>query len=336
VYKRFYGLKKSPFEISPDPFFFYPTPGHKEVLNTLYYGVQRHKGFSVLTGQAGTGKTLLVRCLADLLAGEDVAVAYVFNPQLSAVDFVDYILTDLRLPLPSGSKSHKLFALSDYLVGRHARGSTTVLIVDEAHLLSRELLEEIRLLTNLETPQQKLLQIILSGQPELDQIIDSPDMPQLKQRIALRCRLQRLEGAEVEAYILRRLQLASFNLHPRIIFSKPAVAAIERYSQGIPRLVNTICENALVSGYADQLPIVNARIVQEVASQFGFCAAGNAASDVAGDTASDPAEDAVSDAAGNYQPGEAEPEEVFSEQTVAQASSAAQVVNPPREGANYE
>jgi general secretion pathway protein A len=301
VHNGFYGLRKDPFDISPDPSFFYPTLQHKKVFTSLYHGVKRHKGFSVLTGHAGTGKTLLVRWLAGLLNGLDVAVAYVFNPQLSAQDFVDYILADLGVSVPSGGKGAKLFALSDYLVRQHDRGSTTVLIVDEAHLLSRELIEEIRLLTNLETPRQKLLQIILSGQPELDQIIDSPDMPQLKQRIAVRCRLQRMQGAEVEAYILRRLELAFETSEPRVIFSKPAIAAIERYSHGIPRLMNTICENALVIGYANQLPIVNASVVEQVASQFGFSAA----------------EGAAFSAQGAYHPGKVDPPEVFSAQTVA-------------------
>jgi general secretion pathway protein A len=296
VYKRFYGLRKDPFEISPDPCFFYPTPQHNEALASLYYGVQRRKGFSVLTGQAGTGKTLLLRFLAEVFTRAGIAVAYVFNPLLSPVDFVDYILTDLRVPAASNTKSNMLFALNDYLSGRHGRGGSTVLIVDEAHLLSRELIEEIRLLTNLETQRQKLLQIILSGQPELDRIIDSPEMPQLKQRIALRCRIQRLKGAQVEAYVLRRLKLASCNSQPRTIFSKPAIAAIEQYSQGIPRLVNTICENALLSGYASQLPIVNAKIVEEVASQFGFAAAEG---------------DADLSAASTYYSAEAQPEGSF-------------------------
>jgi len=296
VHNEFYGLKKDAFEISPDPSFFCPTIQHKQVFAKLYSGVQRHKGFAVLTGHAGTGKTLLVRWLAGLLESRDIAVAYVFNPQLSPADFVDYILADLRLSPTALSKSRGLFALNDYLIAQHERGSTTVLIVDEAHLLSRELIEEIRLLTNLETPRQKLLQIILSGQPELDQIIDAPDMPQLKQRIALRCRLKGLNATEVEAYILRRLELASLNPGPRIIFSKPAVTAIERYSQGIPRLVNTICENALVLGCASRLSTISASIVDEVASQFGFRCA---------EDTSIPAEDAI-------------PAEVFAEHSGAQ------------------
>ena len=312
MYKRFYGLNKNPFELSPDPYFFYATPRHKEALGSLHYGVQRHKGFSVMTGQAGTGKTLIIRCLAEFLKRANVSFAYFFNPQLTAADFVEYILSDLGLPVPPGGKSAKLFALNDYLVDRHLRGSTTVLIVDEAHLLSRELLEEIRLLTNLETPREKLLQIILSGQPELDAIIDSPDMPQLKQRIALRCRLRRLQGAEVETYILRRIERASLAPRKRNIFSIQAIAAIEKYSQGIPRLMNTICENALVAGYALQLPVVNASIVEEVASQFGFCAAA----------------DAPLDADANRPPAKAQPREVFSGVSVTQALTVARRSSP--------
>jgi general secretion pathway protein A len=318
VHNAFYGLKKDAFEISPDPSFFYPTAQHKQVFTSLYYGVKRHKGFSVLTGQAGTGKTLLVRWLAGVLEGLGFGVAYVFNPQLSAADFVDYVLTDLRVSVPTGRKSSSLFALSDYLIGQHERGSTTVLIVDEAHLISRELVEEIRLLTNLETPHQKLLQIILSGQPELDQIIDSPDLPQLKQRIALRCRLERLKAAEIEAYVLRRLEVASADSQPRIVFSKAAFAAIERYSQGIPRLVNTLCENALAIGCASQIPIVNAKIVEEVANHFGFRAA----------------EDSPSGSEGNYHSGQIESADAFSAQTGPQVMSAgrrtpARVMNMP-------
>ena len=277
MYTEFYGLKQKAFEIRPDPRFFYPTLQHKQGFAKLYAAVKQHKGFSVLTGKAGTGKTLVVRWLARILESMDVGVAYVFNPQLSGNDFIDYILTDLRLPAPAGSKSTALFTLMDYLVRQHERGSTTVLIIDEAHLLSRELIEEIRLLTNMESPRRKLLQIILSGQPELDEIIDSPHMPQLKQRIALRCRLQGLQGSEIEAYIRQRLQTASLDpQNPQRrpdIFSRPAIAAIERYSQGIPRLVNTICENSLAIGHVSRLSVINASIVEEVARQFGFRAA---------------------------------------------------------------
>lgn len=297
MHNEFYGLKRNAFEISPDPSFFCPTVQHKQAFAKLYSAVRRHKGFAVLTGHAGTGKTLLVRWLGGLLESTGVGVAYIFNPQLSAADFLDFILADLRLSATTVSKGRGLFALNDYLVAQHERGSTTVLIVDEAHLLSRELVEEIRLLTNLETPRQKLLQIILAGQPELDQIIDAPDMPQLKQRVALRCRLQRLQGPEVEAYIQRRLEVAALNPKACSIFSKSAMAAIARYSQGIPRLISTICENALAVGCARGLPVVSASIVEEVASQFAFAAA-----------------EMMPDSSGGFHAGEAISDESFSEQ----------------------
>jgi general secretion pathway protein A len=270
MYKQFYGLRRNPFEISPDPSFFCSTPGHYEALAALYYGVQRRKGFIVLTGEVGTGKTLLLRCMAELLKRAQVDMAYVFNPRLSEMEFLRYLMTDLRLPACGQDKSAMLFQLNDYLLARHARGTTTAVIIDEAHLLSWELLEEVRLLTNMETPRQKLLQIILVGQPELDHRIDSPDLRQLNQRIGLRRKLMALTEVEMQQYLLRRLELASVKTPPRMIFSKLAVAAVHRYSRGIPRLANTICENALVSGYAHQLPIITARIVEEVAAEFGF------------------------------------------------------------------
>jgi general secretion pathway protein A len=270
MYKQFYGLKRNPFEISPDPSFFCSTPGHYEALAALYYGVQRRKGFIVLTGEVGTGKTLLLRCMAELLKRAQVDMAYVFNPRLSEMEFLRYLMIDLRLPVNGNDKSSMLFQLNDYLLARHAQGTTTAVIIDEAHLLSWPLLEEVRLLTNMETPRQKLLQIILVGQPELDQRIDSPDLRQLNQRIGLRRKLAPLSGEEMQQYILRRLELASVKTPARMIFSKLAVAAIQRYSRGIPRLANTICENALVSGYAHQLPIITARVVEEVAAEFSF------------------------------------------------------------------
>jgi general secretion pathway protein A len=278
MYKSFYGLKRNPFEITPDPFFFYPTPRHNEALARLYYGVKRRKGFIVLTGEVGTGKTLLVRCLLELLNRSNIPLAYIFNPRLSVIEFLQYVMTDLHLRTEATNKSGIVLRLNDHLLATHHRGSTTVLVVDEAHLLSWELMEEIRLLTNLETTQHKLLQIILVGQPELDRKLDSPDMRQLKQRIGLRYHLAPLTGAEIRGYIHRRLELAAANSHARTIFSEPAMAAIEKHSRGIPRLVNTICENALVSGYAHQASIVTAQILHEIGAEFGFDQTGPRAS----------------------------------------------------------
>ena len=185
MYKQFFGLNRNPFEISPDPFFYHPTPRHNEALANLHYGVGRRKGFIVITGEVGTGKTLLVRCLLAELRKGNIAFGYVFNPLLSTMEFFQYIMADLGLPYAGRSKTEILLDLNRFLIQRHARGLITALVVDEAQALQPDLLEEIRLLTNLETSQQKLLQIVLLGQPELEVLLDSPELRQLKQRIAL-------------------------------------------------------------------------------------------------------------------------------------------------------
>jgi general secretion pathway protein A len=181
MYKNFYRLTRNPFEISPDPFFFCATPRHNEALAILSYGVLRRKGFVVVTGEVGTGKTLLIRCLLDALTRNQVAFAFVYNPVLSVSDFLSHVLADLGLPSSARPKSEMLSRLNNYLIERSRRGGITALVIDEAQLLSWELLEEIRLLTNLETSQHKLLQIVLVGQPELDRKLDSQELRQLKQ-----------------------------------------------------------------------------------------------------------------------------------------------------------
>jgi len=190
MYKAFYSLKRNPFEITPDPSFLFPTKRHNEALAALYYGVRRRKGFVVLTGEVGTGKTLLLRCLLQLFKqSNDVAYAYVFNGLLSPTEFLQYITADLGLPAASQNKSELLLQLANYLIARSQKKLTTVLVVDEAHHLSADILEEIRLLTNLETTHEKLLQILLVGQPELNDKLDSVELRQLKQRVALRSQL---------------------------------------------------------------------------------------------------------------------------------------------------
>ena len=189
MYKTFYNLRLNPFEITPDPSFLFSTARHNEALASLYYGVRARKGFVVLTGEVGTGKTMLVRCVLELLRRTGVAFAYVFNPSLSALEFIRYIAGDFGLPVAGKAKDELVLSLSAFLVDRHQRKLSTLLVVDEAHHLSPELLEEVRLLTNLETTQQKLLQIVLAGQPELDEMLDSFELRQIKQRIALRCHL---------------------------------------------------------------------------------------------------------------------------------------------------
>ena len=268
MYKSFYKLRLNPFEITPDPSFLFSTSRHNEALASLYYGVRARKGFVVLTGEVGTGKTMLIRCVLELLRRTGVAFAYVFNPSLSALEFIRYIAGDFGLPVAGKAKDELILSLSSFLVERHQRKLSTLLVVDEAHHLAPELLEEVRLLTNLETTQQKLLQIVLAGQPELDQILDSHELRQIKQRIALRCHLEPLNLDDTRGYIQRRLQIAGSpagSPSEAAIFSEQAIAAIFRYSNGFPRLINTICENALLSGYARKAAVIPADIIEEVA-----------------------------------------------------------------------
>jgi general secretion pathway protein A len=268
MYRQFYGLKRKPFEVSPDPSFYYPTQRHNEGLATLIYGVQEKKGFVVVSGEVGTGKTLLVRCLLDALSQHRIAFAFVFNPVLSVLDFLTLLLHDLGVPAKSESKIELLSLLNHHLLSRSRRGEATALIVDEAQLLSCELLEEIRLLTNLETSLFKLLQIVLVGQPELDVKLDSPQLRQLKQRVAMRYRLTPLDLPDVRGYIVRRLELAGANSRAAAIYPEESICAIHRYSRGVPRLINTICENCLICGYSRQAKQITPNIVEEVAADL--------------------------------------------------------------------
>lgn len=269
MYKAYFGLTRNPFDLVPDPTCFVSTRRHNEALASLYYGVRWHKGFIVVTGEVGTGKTLLLRCLLRLLrASKDVAYAYMFNSRLAPTEFLQYIVSDFGLPSAGKNKSELLLQLGQFLIARGAKKLTTVLIIDEAHHLSDEILEEVRLLSNLETTDEKLLQIVLVGQPELDDKLDSVDLRQLKQRIALRAHLGSLDAEETREYIERRLQIAGADPQRAAIFSADAITAIFRHSRGLPRLINSICENALVAAYARQLPVVPAGIVDDVAKEF--------------------------------------------------------------------
>ena len=267
MYKQFFGLTKNPFEISPDPFFYHATPRHNEALANLHYGVGRRKGFIVITGEVGTGKTLLVRCLLAELRKNNIAFGYVFNPLLSTTEFFQYIMADLGLQYSGRSKTEMLLDLNRFLIQRHARGLITALVVDEAQALRPELLEEIRLLTNLETSQQKLLQIVLMGQPELEGVLDSPSLRQLKQRVSLRCQLLPLDEAQTHSYVLSRLERAGAKPEPPI-FEPEALTRVFEYSRGIPRIINNLCENSMVNAFARQQYNVTGDMITEVAADF--------------------------------------------------------------------
>jgi general secretion pathway protein A len=269
MYKTFFNLTRNPFELTPDPDFLFPTKRHNEALAALYYGVRRHKGFVVLTGEVGTGKTLLLRCLLQSFKqGKDVAYAYLFNSRLSATEFLQYVVSDFGLSASGKNKSELLLELCDYVVSRGLKKLTTVLIVDEAHHLSADILEEVRLLTNLETTTEKLLQIVLVGQPELDEKLDSVRLRQLKQRIALRAQLEPLNADETNEYVERRLHVAGANSSATLLFPAETIAAVYRHSRGTPRLINTICENALLTAYAKQMRSVTPEIVDGVVEDF--------------------------------------------------------------------
>src|SRR5579864_5902525 len=268
MYQSFYNLNRDPFEITPDPSFLFPTKRHNEALASLYYGVRQHKGFVVLTGEVGTGKTLLLRCLLQLLKkNNDVAYAYVFNGLLSPLEFLQYAAADFGIAASNKNKSELLFNLFHYLIERNRRDLTTVLVVDEAHLLSNGVLEEIRLLTNLETPQAKLLQILLVGQPELDHKLDSIELRQLKQRISLRSHLNPLSLDETAGYIYRRLQIAGHPT-PAELLPMETIVEVHQQSRGYPRLINTLCENALISGYGSQAQSITPEMIAEIAADF--------------------------------------------------------------------
>jgi general secretion pathway protein A len=267
MYRKFFGLKDSPFNFSPDPRYLYLTKATEEARSSLMYGIQSRKGFLLLTGEVGTGKTTLLNYLLDWLRKWDVATSFVFNSQLQNVtQLFDFVMADLGIPCESFTKSQVLLKLNQWLLERYRAGKTTVLIVDEAQNLSDLLLEEIRLLTNLETSSEKLLQIILCGQPELEQKLMQPQLRQLRQRIVFRSRTVPLTHEETYGYIAERLRIAGGNGSP--VFSPEAIDVIDRYAKGIPRVVNLLCEHALINSFAEGIKPIPANIVEDVAKEF--------------------------------------------------------------------
>ena len=266
MYKEFFGLRANPFNVNPDPRYLFLTRHTEEALACLTYGIQSRKGFVLLTGEVGTGKTTLINKLLEWLRLQQVATAFIFNSRLNAPQFLDYMMTDFGIPCDSKAKSQILLKLYNWLLDRYRAGETAVLIVDEAQNLSDEVLEEIRMLTNLETFTEKLLQIVLVGQPELEQRLKQPQLRQLRQRLTLRARTHSLTLEETQAYVGQRLRIAGAN--GQHIFDPEALLAIHRYANGIPRVVNLLCEHCLVSAFVDQQKLVTASVVEGVARDF--------------------------------------------------------------------
>jgi type II secretory pathway predicted ATPase ExeA len=265
MYRSFFGLRDLPFGASPDPRFLYMMPQIREALACLQYGIATRKGFVVMTGEVGTGKTTLLRTVLGSFAKDRVSTAFVFNPRLEVLDFLEFVLTDFGIPPVSRTKSGMLMQLNRWLIERFSNHGLCAIVVDEAQNLSWELLEEIRLLTNLETSSEKLVQIVLSGQPELEEKLRDPCVRQLRQRVALWCKTQALTGEETQAYIAERLRIAGAT-HP--VLSPEAVQLVHRYSKGIPRLINLICEHSMISAYVEQVKPIPARIVQSVSVEL--------------------------------------------------------------------
>jgi general secretion pathway protein A len=266
MYKKFFGLKEDPFTVNPDPHYLVMTPHIQEALACLTYGIQSRRGFILLTGEVGTGKTTLLNKLLGWLRRQRVASSFVFNPKLDSSQFLDYMLADFGLNFDSRQKSQMLLRLNKWLLSRYLAGGTAVLIVDEAHNLSEEVLEEIRLLTNLETSTNKLLQIVLSGQPELENRLNRPELRQLRQRITLRCKTQPLTREETQQYVVSRLRIGGAN--GQSVFTAEAIEAVHTYSEGIPRVINLLCAHALINGYAEQRRRIPVETIREIAHEY--------------------------------------------------------------------
>ena len=262
MYNAFFGFSESPFNLSPDPSFLYRSPQHEEALANLIYGVQGRKGFIVLAGEVGTGKTTMLECLLDYVDSQRLEYAYIFNSRINSDQFLEMIAYDFGLNCKRTSKTEVLFALNAFLIEQSRQGRTAVLIVDEAHNLEWEVLEEIRLLGNMENRQGKLLQIIPAGQPELDRKLDAPNMRQLKQRILLRCNLEPFSLRDALSYIESRLQRVG--MLNQTVFPEELMVEIHMRTQGIPRLMNGVCDNLLLTAFAMERKSCDLEMLDEV------------------------------------------------------------------------
>jgi general secretion pathway protein A len=260
MYLQFYGLRETPFGPTPDPKFLFQSTRHREALAQLVYGVRERKGFIVLTGEIGTGKTTLLRTLLARL-DHDTHVAYIHNSALGIEGLLEYMLQDWGVKSTATTHAQRLFELNEFLIDQHRQGLSPVLVIDEAQNLSATTLEAVRLLSNFETSSQKLMQILLVGQPELRDTLNSPELRQLKQRIGLRCHIGPLSPEETRLYIRHRLRVAGAT--DSGIFTDAAIQRITEYSEGTPRVVNIVCDHCLLSGFADSKRRIDTGVVDE-------------------------------------------------------------------------
>jgi general secretion pathway protein A len=265
MYTDYFGFREKPFSITPDPRFFYTNPSYQGAYASLLYGIHEHRGFIVLTGEIGTGKTTLLRRLMENLEPK-VRCVFFYNATLTFQECLDFTCEELGLQLRETGPLQKIQALNQFLTDQLARGGTVVLLIDEAQNLSEEVLENLRLLSNLETATEKLLQIVLVGQPELETKLDQPTLRQLRQRIAIQCQLERLDDEEVGPYIHYRLSAVG-NKRPQL-FTPDAVQEVAYYAKGFPRLINVLCDNALLIAYATSQKSITADIIREAAGDL--------------------------------------------------------------------
>ena len=267
MYQRFFGFRELPFELTPDPRYLYLTPRYREALSNLQYGLSAAKTVTVLIGEAGTGKTTLLRAALASERCQNVRTVYLNNPALTRQEFVEMLARRFELsPEAAHSKAVLLAELEAALHARRAHGEITALVIDEAQTLSHELLEEVRLLANIETSTEKLLPLVLAGQPELSDRLEDVGLRQLKQRVALRCTIAPYELAETASYIAHRIRIAGGEAARA--FTRESVTLIHEHSRGIPRTISVMCDNALVSGFALNRQPVDREVVLEVARDF--------------------------------------------------------------------
>jgi len=267
MYKKFYGFSEKPFNTTPDSKFFFPSAKHSEALNSLVYAIDEKKGFVVITGEIGAGKTTVSRALLNRL-NVDTRAALITNTHLTCKELIVQILEEFEVSYQPGSKQKLLSQLNDYLIKQLASNINMVLMIDEAQNLPAKVLEEVRMLSNLETEKEKLIQIILIGQPQLKAKLEHIKLEQFKQRIAVFYHLNSLSQIEAREYILHRLKLAGTDVEN--IFSPVTINLIYAHSGGIPRIINIICDSALLSGYILETKIITPEIIMEVIKERNF------------------------------------------------------------------